>query len=89
MVGSIRVYWKAYRDRHRGLSHEDDFVGNLTELQALEQNETVNKRTLQIEMDRIDTKINDYRDEVIHALKALRKDMEKNEENIIAQLRGN
>ena len=89
MARGLWVYWRTYRDRNRVFSQEDDFPERLTEVQGLGQNETVNKQTLKIEMDKIDTKINSYKDEIIYALNALRKDMEKGEEKIITKLRGN
>ena len=70
----------AYRDRKRGLSHEGDNPGSSIEVQDLSQDQTVTTLKIGIE-DRVDTKINGLKDEMV----ALRKQMEKMEEKIIAK----
>ena len=82
MINGLKVYWMTCLDRRRELPHEDVCPGKLIRVQDLSLDESV--CALKIEIDRVDTKINDFKAEIIETL---RRDMEKKEEEIIMKLK--
>ena len=76
MATSIQIYLKARIDRNRELRPEAGRPGTLLEVQDISPNETI--ETLKIE---IETKISDWKSEIIDTL---RKDMVKGEEKVSA-----
>ena len=89
MAAGLKVYCRACLGRNREINQENSYPSILIEVDDLEQNNTV--ETLKIEIDGIDTKINDFKafveTEIVETLKTLRKDMEKQDEKIITKLK--
>ena len=85
MVAGLKMYYRACLDRSRRVNTENSYPGILNEAHGSAQNDTV--ETSKMEIDVIETKINDFKAEIKETMKTLITDMEKRQEKIITQLR--
>ena len=82
MVAGLGIYWKAYLDRKRELTHKDQCQGNTIEVQDLTKNDTVG--ISKPEIDSVDAKLDHFEAKLIETM---RKDMRNIEEKIIKRLK--
>ena len=74
IVDGIRIYLKVKINRNKEISNQDDCPGTLIEAQESTQNEQAG--TLNIDINKLNEKMNEFKAEIIEAL---RKDMAKGE----------